>query len=443
MKRTFRFAHILLCLLSLDSLVTTAQSGNDSAGKKKSLPENLRRNAAEAHRYAALLIDSFDRSGGYTLPAVSVKGDILDSALRYSDLAMKLADAAADRATLGELYKERSRLDAIRGAYNDAHDYFVNAWNISDSINSQNKKNDLSELLGKHDRETRDKELVLHKLRVNNQERALFALFAGLVMLTIIGGLLYHQSRLRKRTNENLLALNNQLEEANQVKARFFGILSHDLRSPVANLLGFLHLLKEDPDILKTEEKNDYHQDISRSAAHLLETMEAMLLWSKEQMDSFHPHLKEIAVTELFAYLQKFFSAERRIEMRFIDPDGLSVTADENYLRVIMQNLTSNALKALKNTPVGWVEWKASLDGGQVLLSVTDNGPGLSREQAKNLFSETSSINARSGFGFHLIRDLARAIQFRIAVQSEPGQGACFTLRYVNQPVARPSIVSE
>ena len=50
------------------------------------------------------------------------------------------------------------------------------------------------------------------------------------------------------------MVLNNQLDEANKVKAKFFGILSHDLRSPVANLIHFLHLQKNDPDLLGKEQ---------------------------------------------------------------------------------------------------------------------------------------------------------------------------------------------
>ena len=104
------------------------------------------------------------------------------------------------------------------------------------------------------------------------------------------------------------------------------------------------------------------------------------------------------------------------------------VLTDENYLQVIMQNLTANALKALKSNPHGKIEWKALKDGGSTILSVTDNGPGISDEQIKVLYDESVSLNAKTGFGLHLIRDLAKAIRYRITIRSQPGTGTTFTL---------------
>ena len=62
------------------------------------------------------------------------------------------------------------------------------------------------------------------------------------------------------------------------------------------------------------------------------------------------------------------------------------------------------------------------------MLSITDNGPGIAAEQAKALFDDSVTSNAKTGLGLHLIRDLAKAIQYRISVQSQPGQGTTFIL---------------
>jgi len=114
--------------------------------------------------------------------------------------------------------------------------------------------------------------------------------------------------------------------------------------------------------------------------------------------------------------------------MRFNNPGALEVPADENYLKVIMQNLASNAIKALNNHPGGTIEWKARKDKGQTILSITDNGPGINEEQAKSLYQEGNSCNAKTGFGHHLIRGLAKAIRYRISVESQPGLGTTFAL---------------
>ena len=225
------------------------------------------------------------------------------------------------------------------------------------------------------------------------------------------------------------MVLNNQLDEANKVKAKFFGILSHDLRSPVANLVSFLQLQKNEPGLLNEEQRLRHQQKISDSAEDLLNNMESMLLWSKEQMENFKPQIKNIAVSDLFDYLQSFFPQNGNVKISFLQDPGLTVSADENYLRVIMQNLTSNAIKAVNNSPDGIIEWSAKKEGDKTILAITDNGPGINEEQMKALYDGNNiAVNRRSGFGFHLIQDLAKAIQYKILVQSQPGIGTTFIL---------------
>jgi sensor histidine kinase regulating citrate/malate metabolism len=93
-----------------------------------------------------------------------------------------------------------------------------------------------------------------------------------------------------------------------------------------------------------------------------------------------------------------------------------------------MQNLTSNAIKALKNRPDATIEWNAVKEGDHTVLSIADNGPGLRPEYAKVLSEESVVENARDGFGLHMIRDLAKAIRCRLDVRTAPGKGTVFSL---------------
>jgi len=97
-----------------------------------------------------------------------------------------------------------------------------------------------------------------------------------------------------------------------------------------------------------------------------------------------------------------------------------------------MQNLTSNAIKALEKTPNATIEWSAKKEAGKIILSITDNGPGIGAEEAKTLFDEESvANNAKHGLGFHLVRDLAKAINYKIAVKSDFTKGTTFILSSV------------
>ncbi|HMC85445.1 MAG TPA: ATP-binding protein [Chitinophagaceae bacterium] len=356
------------------------------------------------------------------------RSDFLNRSESYLAKGKAAAIQTENAEILANVSVSLADLEETKGNYKAALEDFKKYNSINDSIFSQDKKNEIAGLEGKQNIAVKDREIAITKLTVLNQRRTQFGLIVGLALLGIIGGLFYWQSRSRKKANTTLMILNNQLDEANKIKARFFGILSHDLRSPVANLVHFLHLQKESPDLLNTEQQEVHQQNITSSAEGLLYTMEAMLLWSKEQMENFRPNIKQISLSSLFDYIQNFSGRNDKIKIIFRQADGLYVTADENYLRTIMQNLTANAIRALKNITNARIEWSAKKEGNTTILSISDNGTGISADQVKTLFDETTVNNERHGFGLHLVRDLAKAIQYKIAVESEPGKGTTFIL---------------
>lgn len=322
----------------------------------------------------------------------------------------------------------QSDIEEETGNYKSALEHFRRSTAISDSLFSQEKKNEIAGLEGKHQLALKDNELAISNLTLTSQRKTLWGLFAGLALVIVIGLLLYRQNIARKRTNETLQKLNAQLDEANKTKARFFGILSHDLRSPIVKLVHFLELQKDSPDLLDAQSEKLHRQNISDSAGNLLNTMEAMLLWSKEQMDNFKPNIETIPVQKFFDYVRDFFQGDSGVALQFENPDGVSIRTDENYLKTIMHNLTANAMRALNKTPDATIVWSAKQEAGGVALSIRDNGPGIPAEQAKKLFETTTSYNSKNGFGLHLIRDLAKAVNHKLAVESEPGKGTKFVL---------------
>jgi signal transduction histidine kinase len=329
---------------------------------------------------------------------------------------------------LATIMLSQADLAEAKGDYKTAFTHHKNATAINDSLYSQDKKNELAGMEGKYQLAIKDNEIAISKLQISNQRKTQLGLIAGIVLAGIIAVLLYRQSRSRKKTNTTLMVLNNQLDEANKVKARFFCILSHDLRSPIANLVQFLQLQKDEPGLLTDTQRASHQEKITQGAEDLLDNMEAILLWSKEQMKDFKPNIKVVAVSELFGHVQRFFAQAEKVDMVFSYEPGLTVMTDENYLQVIMQNLTANAIKALKNTPDASIEWAAVKEGDKTILSITDNGPGMRDEQVKALYEDNVAVNAKSGFGLHLVRDLARAIQYKISFQSQPGVGTTFIL---------------
>lgn len=353
----------------------------------------------------------------------------LRQAKKYFFNALKLSERINHKTYIALNNKLIAETDLYQSNYKAAYERLQAATALNDSIYSQDNKNDIAKKLAQYELDKKNAAIQLKDAIISGQKKQRIALIACLVLLLVIAGLIYYQNYSRKKANTTLMVLNNELDEANKIKAKFFGILSHDLRSPVANLVNFLQLQKKNPGILSETQIAEREAQITGSATSLLETMESMLLWSKGQMENFKPETNVIAVADLFAYIRKFFTDNREITFTFLDEQHLTLHTDENYLQTIMQNLTSNAIKALQQTPGAAIEWRAWEENNRICLSITDNGPGITAEQAKNLFSETTVTGTKHGLGLHIIRDLARAIKCSITIAPQnPNTGTSFIL---------------
>ncbi len=308
----------------------------------------------------------------------------------------------------------------------------------NDLKNEQLEKNSGLRLLeiNKKQLQIRDKENLINKISLQYKEKQKWYLISGLVLFGIIGGLLFYQSRKRKQINFKLETLNQNLDEkieeldqANKTKTQFFNILNHDLRRPVSNLIDFLQIQKNSPDLLNESTKNRIQETTLLSAENLLTSMEDILLWSKGQMENFRPEFKKVLVSKLFNDSKNHFSSEEKIKIIFENPDNLQILSDENYLKTIVRNLTGNAIKALINTENPTIIWKAFQDRNHSFLSITDNGKGANQESFKALYDDSEVVGIKTGLGLHLIRDLAKAIDCEISVDSQVGVGTTILLK--------------
>lgn len=268
----------------------------------------------------------------------------------------------------------------------------------------------------------------IQMLEIESSKRSRYLFIAGLLLLAGVAAYVMRQNQLRRKANQELSLSNRQLDEANRVKARFFGILSHDLRAPIANLTNYLHLQREAPELMDEQSKAAHQLTIEHAANNLLSVMEDLLLWSKGQMTSFKPDIKSVQILQLFEEIKKLVPHDTHTDVVFADPGLLYMDTDENFLKTIMRNLTANALKALHGHPHGKVEWKAWEENGKKYLSVTDNGPGLSQEQLESLFAESAVTSSKTGLGLHIVRDFAQMLGQQIEVRSELGKGTSFVL---------------
>ncbi|MGZ3929175.1 MAG: tetratricopeptide repeat-containing sensor histidine kinase, partial [Mucilaginibacter sp.] len=323
------------------------------------------------------------------IPADSSKN--LKIAEKYIRQAIQMARHRNDIEDQAYYTEILSELQYHNGDYKGAYDNFNFYQNVNDSIYSQQNKNKIAELESRNEIQKKNQEILNQKVRAQAQQRNILLLLGGLLIVLIIGGLFYRLSVVRKQKNIVLTKLNEQLDSANKLKAKFFAIITHDLRSPIVSLVNFLQLQKRNAHLLTEDQKAEQESKITRSALTLLEVMEEILLWSKGQMENFKPEKTDVPAASLFLYINDFFSGVTNVSFDYHSAEHLLVYTDENYLKTIMHNLTQNAVNALVKVPGGTVVWKAWKENGQFKLSITDNGPGMNEDQIRK-FEEGSAI---------------------------------------------------
>jgi PAS domain S-box-containing protein len=239
----------------------------------------------------------------------------------------------------------------------------------------------------------------------------------------------------RKRTENTLKENDVRLRELNATKDKFFSILAHDLRSPFNNILGFSEILKNEVKDLDIDSIEQYAGIIHSSALNTFQLLNSLLDWARTQQGAipFNPIkllLKQIVNSE-FAGLE-IQSLHKQIELVEDIPDNFIITADENMLRTCLRNLISNAIKF--SNKFGEVKVIANLQEGQAMISVIDQGIGMSQETIDKLFRIETSFSTRgtlkekgTGLGLILCKEFIHKHGGEICVDSEIGKGSTFT----------------
>ncbi|WP_264535963.1 ATP-binding protein [Flavobacterium sp. N1736] len=396
----------------------------------------------KAYYYAkkAVLLGEKSTDDEILLEANTIMGRVLYEKKEYKKAieTLKLASKNAlnyDKESYVIINKKLSQSYAALELWKEALYYNEIYSKYNDEMMQESAKQNIANAEARYQNKTKGQEIknlsaqnTIKNIQIADAKKQRFYLISGIILVGIIGLLLFRQNQNRKKTNQKLQLLNQELDEANKIKARFFSILNHDLRSPISNLIHFLHLQKENPELIDEATALRMQTKVISGAENLLSSMEDILLWSKGQMENFKPHPQKIAVSDLFEETQKHFSSVEKVAISFENPENIILNTDENYLKTIIRNLTGNAIKALDKTSNAKIIWKARQENNQIYLSISDNGHGGTQEQFKALYDDSEVIGIKSGLGLHLVRDLATAINCKIEVTSKPDSGTTFKI---------------
>jgi signal transduction histidine kinase/Tfp pilus assembly protein PilF len=351
---------------------------------------------------------------------------LLDSAVFYLHKSIALHGELNSIRGLYDDYTSLTTAQKLQGDFKTAIQSYETSIVYKDSIFNSDNRETIRNLEDKRAIEIRDKELKINNLELEANQRQKWLLSLGIVFLGVIGGLLYYQSASRKETNRNLHSMNADLDRANNIKTRLLSILNHDLRSPVNSFIHYIQFRKESPELLDEAAKTRIEDATLHSARNLLNSMEDMLLWTKDQMKNFGPQPEKFHISTLFDAIEKHFSVVKNTSIAF-EFNDFEIYGDENYLKTIVRNLTANAINATHDRAEPKIIWRAWHKAGQYFISISDNGPGVAADQLDVLYDDREVGSVKSGLGLHLVRDLVNAIGWKIAVDSD-ATGTTFTL---------------
>jgi signal transduction histidine kinase len=278
----------------------------------------------------------------------------------------------------------------------------------------------------------------------------------SILVILRLRGILRALERLRDRERsaradaeqaQMLLALqNDQLVEADKLKDEFVALISHDLRTPLTSIIGYVELTLEDEGPPLDEERRSYLQVVSRSSERLLRLVDDLLFVARLQAGRLVLERSELdlcLIAEQATEEARPRAEGKEITLEFSGGSPVTLYADKGRLFQLLDNLISNAIKF---TPAGGhILVRTTADPEGAVLEVSDTGIGLGPGEAKLIFDRffrSSRVVAQqvqgTGLGLFIARAIVEAHDGTIGVSSREGGGTVFRVELPTR-VERPT----
>jgi signal transduction histidine kinase len=242
------------------------------------------------------------------------------------------------------------------------------------------------------------------------------------------------------RTYEAERATVEELRRLSALRADFVSLVSHELRSPMAAVIGSARTLQERWRELRPDQREAFLSVIADETTRLSTLVGDVLDTSRIEAGTFGYAFAEVDLGELVREsVAAHGIGQDEVRLTSDLPSGLpDVIGDATRLRQVVDNLISNAIKYSESG--GVVRVQAGVDNGHVVVRVCDDGPGIAPEHHAQIFEKFGRVvgTARpgTGLGLFLSRSFAEAHGGSLAVDSAPGEGAVFILSIPASPVA-------
>jgi PAS domain S-box-containing protein len=238
----------------------------------------------------------------------------------------------------------------------------------------------------------------------------------------------------RKRMEKEITDTNERLQKALAEKNKFFSIIAHDLKSPLAGFLSLTRMLAENHAEFSADEIKEILFKIKDSAETVYQLLENLLQWALVQRGRHVSAPESCYLSVIVQHNLELIVAQARqkdIRIEHSIPEGAKVYADHQMLNTVFRNLLSNAVKFTKRG--GSILISAVQEGTMVRISVQDSGVGMSQDALSLIFAidqkaSTPGTDGERGTGLGLIlcKEFIEILNGRIWVESKVDHGTTF-----------------
>lgn len=238
----------------------------------------------------------------------------------------------------------------------------------------------------------------------------------------------------RKKSEHQLKKYAEELKALNDIKDKFFSIISHDLRGPFQGFLGVTSLLVSEVEILSKDEIKELGEALNTSLRKQFDLLNTLLEWARLQTGDLFLKFEDIDLREkINEVIQSFelVASQKGIELINNVDNDISVFADKNTLNLVIRNLISNGIKFTNQ--MGLIKVSAILKNNFVVVTFEDNGVGIPQDIIDKLFriethysTEGTSKESGTGLGLLLCREIVHKFGGNIWVESELNIGSRF-----------------
>jgi signal transduction histidine kinase len=369
-----------------------------------------------------------------------------DQALELISGSLAIAKESNARILEIRCYTKLSELWEAKGDYKKSLGFFKQYKQLEDSLFSQDMQEKLFRDQMRFATEAKDSQIAaLSRARdikddqIKRQEFIRNILVVVMALSVILLATVYRSGQRRRQINtlllqhqEDMEKRSEELERLNQVKDKFFSIISHDLRSPINALAGLLDLL--DKGAVKPEELPNHVRELKTRFNHTRTLLNNLLDWTLLQMDKLNLQANRIDLRKIVDENIQLLSSVQNKQIQLINsiPEQAIAFADSNTINLVIRNLMTNAIKFTNDG--GVVVISAEEKPAEWLVSVKDNGIGINSDVLKILFDKTAPYTTRgtanekgTGLGLILCKEFVEKNGGKIWVESTPGEGSKFS----------------